>query len=185
VAIDTSSLSDEQKATAEFKEMYAGMMRQLSGAGFIPVLCAHEAAHVVYYQMMGPIQYKPLPPRILCDERTGRLNGQLAAVEIIDKPLCLWESWQSWIRMLARASVAGSVVARKLGATGSGGEEGDRLKFNDECAQVVNHFKIITIDTDVEWVRARRSVERDLEEYSYRLESIQKLALELQSQFDL
>ncbi len=185
MTIDTSGLSEEQKATDEFKSVYAGMMRQLNAPGCIPLLCAHEAAHVVYYRMMGATQFKPLHPRITCDAKTGKLIPILAAVEIIDKPPCHGESWQHWLRMDARGSVAGSVVARKLGATDTGGEEGDRLAFNNDCAQLVAHFGGISINTDLFWAWARQSVERDLEEFPDRMESIQILALELLPQFDL
>lgn len=179
MTIDTSGLSEEQKTTAEFISMYAGMMRQLNAPGFFPLLCAHEAAHVVYYRMMGATQFKPLPPRITCDAKSGRFIPHLAAVEVIDKPLCHGESWQHWLRMDARASVAGSVVARKLGSTDTGGEEGDRLAFNNDCAQLVAHFGGISINTDWHWAWAQRSVEKDLEEFPDRMESIQTLALEL------
>ncbi|MGA3264930.1 MAG: hypothetical protein ABSC47_12910 [Terracidiphilus sp.] len=97
MTIDMSGLSEEQKVTAKLKEMYAGMMCQLNGPGFIPLLCAHEAAHVVYYRMMGATQFKPLTPRITCDAKTGKLIPHLAAVEIIDKPPCCGESWQHWL----------------------------------------------------------------------------------------
>ena len=81
--------------------------------------------------------------------------------------------------------MAGSVVARKLGATDTGGEEGDRLAFNNDCAQLAAHFGGISINTDLFWAWARQSVERDLEEFPDRMESIQILALELLHQFDL
>jgi len=185
MTIDTSGLSEEQKATAEFNSIYTGMLRQLNAPGFIPLLCAHEAAHVVYYRMMGTTQFRPLPPRITCNAKTGKFIPLLAAVEIIDKPPCQPESWQNWLKMDARASVAGSVVARKLGSTDAGGEEGDRLAFNDDCAQLVAHFGGIPINTDCFWAWAQRSVEKDLEEFPDRMESIQTLALELQPQFGL
>ena len=151
MTIDTSGLAEEQKATAGFKSTYDGMMRQLNSPGFIPLLCAHEAAHVVYYRMMGATQFKPLHSRITYDAKTGKLIPHLAAVEIIDKPPCHGESWQHWLRMDARASVAGSVVARKLGSTDTGGEEGDKLAFNDDCAQLVAHFGGISINTNWLW----------------------------------
>ena len=73
MTIDTSGLSEEQKATSQFQSAYADMMCQLNASGFIPSLCAHEAAHLIYYKMMGATQFKPLHPRITCDAKTGKL----------------------------------------------------------------------------------------------------------------
>lgn len=182
--IDTSSLSEGQKATAEFAHKYAGMMHQLNGPGFIPRLCAHEAAHVGYYQLMGCKQFRARPPAIFADARTGKLTGHLAAVEIIDKPEWFEESWQDWVSAMARACVAGSVVARQMGSTDDeGGEEGDRRVFDFLCAELMAHFKNIKVDTDEEWNNAKRSVENDLVAFPEIMNKIHAQAVELRSQF--
>lgn len=182
MTIDMTALTEEQKQSSECKEMCAGMTRQLNGPGFISQLCAHEAAHVIFYQMMGEIRWRPLPPRIV--SAAGRLNGQLAAIEFLEKPTCYPQTWQNWVNNLAKGSVAGSVVARRFGATRFTGEEGDRICFENECAQLIAHFGV-TINTDRVWEVARASVERDLESNPAIMESIFNLAIELRTLFCL
>lgn len=183
MTIDLTALTEEQRQSSECKELCVGMTRQVNGPGFISQLCAHEAAHVIFYQMMGQIRWRPLPPRIV--SAAGKLNGQLAAIEFLEKPPCYPETWQDWVMNLARSSVAGSVVARRSGATRFAGEEGDRICFEDECAQLIAHFDGITINTDKVWEVARASVERDLDSNPAIMESIHILAVELRVLFGL
>jgi hypothetical protein len=65
--INTDGISDEEKATPKFQSFYQGMMAQLSKPGFIPVLCAHEAAHLIYFAAMGMTEYDPHPACIRYD----------------------------------------------------------------------------------------------------------------------
>jgi hypothetical protein len=71
ITIITEGISDQQKATAKFQFTYRGMMAQLSSPGFMPVLCAHEAAHLVYFGFAGVTNYKAFPARITYDPLMG------------------------------------------------------------------------------------------------------------------
>ena len=134
MTIDTSGLSEEQKATSQFQSAYADMMCQLNASGFILALCAHEAAHLIYYEMMGKIRYEPLPPRLEYDERKGDFVGHLAAVRLIEIPNCEPGKWREWLTMIAYADVAGGVVGRKLSPQSGGGDDGDKEIFKRKCA---------------------------------------------------
>jgi hypothetical protein len=155
------------------------MMCQLNAPGFIPALCAHEAAHLIYYEMMGPIRYEPLPPRLEYDAKKGDYVGHLAAVRLIEIPNCEPGKWREWLTMMAYADVAGGVVGRRLFPTSSGGDDGDKQIFMGRCAELVSHFGGISIDAEMVWTRARKAVERQLEEHPQIMELIQQRAIEL------
>ena len=82
ITIITEGISDQRKATAEFQFTYRGMMAQLSSPGDIPVLCAHEAAHLVYFGFAGVTDYKAFPARITYDPKADDFVGGLASVQI-------------------------------------------------------------------------------------------------------
>jgi hypothetical protein len=86
ITISTEGISDQQKATAKFQFTYRGMMAQQSSPGFIPVLCAHEAAHLVYFGFAGVTNYKAFPVRITYDPKADDFVGSLASVQILDIP---------------------------------------------------------------------------------------------------
>lgn len=185
MTIDTSGLSEEQKATSQFQSAYADMMCQLNASGFIPALCAHEAAHLIYYEMMGKIRYEPLPPRLEYDERKGDFVGHLAAVRLIEIPNCEPGKWREWLTMIAYADVAGGVVGRKLSPQSGGGDDGDKEIFKRKCAELVSHFGGISIDIEAVWTRAQKAVEKQLEEHPQIMELILNRAAELQPLFGL
>ncbi len=68
--IDTSSLADEQKASAKFAPHHQRMMDRLATPDFIDALCVHEAAHVIYNERRGPCSYNVLKTRITCNSQT-------------------------------------------------------------------------------------------------------------------
>jgi hypothetical protein len=109
--IATDGISDEQKATVKFQSAYADMMSKLTSPDFIPALCAHEAAHLVYYEMMGPIRYELLRPRLEYDPVRQRFTGHYAAIKLAENPLCDPHKWQEYITMMAALTLrAGSSV---------------------------------------------------------------------------
>ena len=58
ITINTNGITDEQKATEKFQSAYRDMMAQLLAPGFIPVLCAHEAAHMLYFGSVGAKEFE-------------------------------------------------------------------------------------------------------------------------------
>jgi hypothetical protein len=185
MTIDTSGLSEEQKATAEFKSMYAGMMHQLNDPGYITALCAHEAAHLIFYEMMSTIRYVLVPPKIMYDAQIGMFIGHLAAIELAEEPICEPHRLQEYVTMISHAQVAGRVVARKLLPDCYGGDKGDKEKFERICAELSTHFWGFPIDAEAVWTRAQNEVERRLEKESWIMESIQQRAIELRPLFGL
>jgi hypothetical protein len=181
--IATDGISDEQKASVEFQSAYADMVRTLNTPGFVDALCAHEAAHLVYYEMMGPIQYKLLPPRLEYDPGRGCFIGHFAAVQLSEEPACEPQRWREYVTMLSRAQVAGGVVGRKLFPSSSGGDEGDKEKFRRICTELVRHFGGIKIEFELVWKLAQDAVQRQLEHDPQILKMIQQRAVELRSAF--
>lgn len=181
--IATHGISDEQKATVKFQSAYADMMSKLTSPDFIPALCAHEAAHLVYYEMMGPIRYELLPPRLEYDPETRGFTGHYAAIKLAENPLCEPHKWQQYITMMARAHVAGGVVGRKLFPASSGGDEGDKQNFRKLCADLTHHLGGISIDVEQCWKWAQDSVKRQLEDDPRLMEIIRQRGAELQSSF--
>jgi hypothetical protein len=52
ITIDTVGITKDQKITEKFKSAHRDMLAQLLRPDFIPVLCAHEAAHMVYFSQL-------------------------------------------------------------------------------------------------------------------------------------
>jgi hypothetical protein len=183
MVIATEGILDEQKATVEFQSAYADMMRKLTAPGFIAALCAHEAAHLVYYEMMGPIQYVALPPRLEYNPERQRFTGHFAAIQLVEEPLCEPDQWREYIVMMANAHAAGGVVARKLYPASSGGDEIDKENFRTLCADLTRHFGGISIDVEFCWRRAQDTVKKQLEEDPNIMKMIQQRAMELRPLF--
>jgi hypothetical protein len=181
--IATDGISDEQKATVKFQSAYADMMSKLTSPDFIPALCAHEAAHLIYYEMMGPIRYKLLPPRLEYDSVGQRFFGHYAAIQLAEEPLCEPHKWQEYVQMMARVHVAGGVVGRKLFPASSGGDEVDKQNFKKLCADLTHHFGGISIDVEQCWRWAQESVKKQLEDDPHIMEMIQRRAAELRYSF--
>ena len=183
--IATDGVSDEQKATVKFKAAYAEMMRKLTAPGFISALCAHEAAHLVYHEMMGPIRYETLPPRLQYSLEKQEFRGYFAAIKLVENPVCEHSKWREYVTMMANAHAAGGVVGRKLFPASSGGDEGDKENFRKLCAELTNHFGGISIDVELCWKRARDTVKRQLEDDPQIMDLIQQRAAELRPSFGL
>jgi hypothetical protein len=82
ITINTDGISAEQKATEKFKSAYRDMHAQLSAPGFIPVLCAHEIAHKIYFMAAGvkEDQFKPHPAQLRYDSTKDDYVGHLAGI---------------------------------------------------------------------------------------------------------
>jgi hypothetical protein len=181
IAID--GISDDQKATVNFQAAYADILRTLNTPGFIEALCAHEAAHLVYYEMMGPIRYALLPPRLEYDPQRQRFIGHFAAIMLAEEPLCDAQRWQEYITKMSHAQAAGGVVGRNLFPASSGGDEGDKEKFGRICAELTSRLGGIRIDVEVVWKLAQDTVQKQLEDDPQIMEMIRQRAVELRSLF--
>jgi hypothetical protein len=69
ITINTDGISAEPKASEKFKSAYRDIHAQLSAPRFIPVLCAHEIAHKIYFMAAGvkEHQFKPHPAQLRYD----------------------------------------------------------------------------------------------------------------------
>jgi hypothetical protein len=183
IRIDTDGISDEQKATVKFQSAYRDMLSQLNAPGFIPVLCAHEAAHAFYFTLGGMKEFKPLPARLEYDPKIDDYVGHLAAIQLLDFPS--WEEgkFKEWLFNVACGHAAGGVVARKLMPSSLGGDEDDRERFKKLCDEF-NIDPKITIDSQQWWKLAQESIAQDLENPA-NLDKINQEALKLRSLFGL
>jgi hypothetical protein len=112
--INTDGISEQEKALPKFQSFYREMMAQLSRPGFIPVLCAHEAAHLFYLTMAGLSEYDPHPASIHYDPKIDDYVGDMAGVKAKDLPPWQKGKFWEWFSLIGRALAAGGVVARKL-----------------------------------------------------------------------
>ena len=53
-----------------------------------PIAALCEAAHLVYYEMIGPIRYESLPPRLEYRPEKQTFTGHFAAIKVAENPLC-------------------------------------------------------------------------------------------------
>ena len=163
ITINTDGISDEQKASAKFQSTYQGMMTQLSSPGFIPVLCAHEAAHLVYFAFTGVTSYKAFPARISYDPQTDDFVGSLAGVQILDTPKFVEGQFWDQLFKIACAHAAGGVVARKLMPSTDGGDQDDKERFERLCAAFMAKDPNFSVDVLDFWKKAQDCVAKALE----------------------
>jgi hypothetical protein len=183
IIINIDGISDGERATAKFQSAYADMMTQLSAPGFAHVLCAHEAAHALYFTIAGTKQFEPQTARIRFDPTINDYAGHLAAVQILDLPNWMPGKFAEWFSMVARAHAAGGVVARKLMPWSDGGDQDDRKRLKDLCDEL-NKDSNIHINFEDVWKQAQESVAKDLEIPEWMAE-IEKQAEILRPQFGL
>src|SRR5580698_4234869 len=86
ITITTDGISEEQKTTEKFKTAYAAMLAKLTAPGFIPVLCVHEAAHLIYFSVMGVEKFNIFPARLEFDPATNDYKGHLPAIQALNIP---------------------------------------------------------------------------------------------------
>jgi hypothetical protein len=183
VTIITDGISDEQKATATFQSAYQDMLCQLTAPGFASVLCAHEAAHVVYFTMAGMQNYDTSPARIEYNPQLDDYVGSLASIQVLDIPKFIeGQFWEQFFK-IARAHAAGGVVARKLMPSTDGGDQDDKERFEHLCAKL-SADPNFSINIQDFWKKAQQSVIQDLENAEW-LALIQNQAAELRSKFGL
>ena len=103
ITINTDGISDDEKKTDKFKSAYRDMMNQLTAPGFIPALCAHEAAHAFYFTLAGMKEFEPLPAHIKFDPAINDYTGHLAAIQVLDLPPWTQGNFHEWFYKIAKA----------------------------------------------------------------------------------
>ena len=164
------------------------MFEKLNAPGFIEALCAHEAAHVVYYELIAPIVYEPLKPELRYDSQARRYQGHFAALNITVYPMFLGgdvQDFVTWFTKMTQAKVAGGVVGRKLFPSSDGGDRGDKREFEKFCADLQAQYPNLQTDIEERWRQARAAVEEQIENNPIILEIIQQKAIELRKAFGL
>jgi hypothetical protein len=180
ITINTDGITEEQKATEKFQSAYREMLAVLSAPGFIPVLCAHEAAHAIYFHIAGNKQFEPRPSRIYFDPAINDYAGDLAAIQLLDYPAWTPGKFDEWLFNTARGHAAGGVVARKLMPASDGGDRDDEKRFKDLC----NKDPKVKIDWEYWWKLAQEAIAQDLENPEA-MTAIQREAEALRPQFGL
>jgi hypothetical protein len=183
IEINTDGISDKEKATLKFQSAYKAMMAQLTAPGFIPVLCAHEAAHVIYFALAGMKNFDPKPAAIYYDPTIDDYAGRLAAIQILDLPIWTPGKFGEWFLQIAQAHAAGGVVARKLMPTSDGGDTDDKDRFKGLCEKL-NSDPNVSINVEEQWRKAQDSVNLHLRNPEW-LPKIEEYALELRPQLGL
>jgi hypothetical protein len=160
--IITDGISEERKSTAKFKDAYQDMLRQLTAPNFAPVLCAHEAAHVVYFRLVGETKYAAFPATIQYDPTIDDYVGHLAAVQVLELPEAIPGKFWGWFNGVALAYAAGGVVSRKLMPSSNGGDQNDKKLLKDLC-DLVNEDPNINLNSENVWKAAQSAVIEDLQ----------------------
>jgi hypothetical protein len=183
ITINTDGITEEQKATEKFKSAYREMLAVLTAPGFIPVLCAHEAAHAIYFTAAGMKQFEPRPTRIYFDPTINDSAGDLAAIQLLDYPTWTPGKFDEWLFNTARGHAAGGVVARKLMPSSDGGDKDDKKRFKDLC-DGFNKDPKVKIDWERYWKAAQDAIAQDLDNPEF-IKAIQREAEALRPQFGL
>lgn len=177
ITIKTKGISDQEKATEKFQSAYRDMMSQLTAPGFIAVLCAHEAAHAIYFTLAGMKEFDTHPAELRYDPAIDDYTGSLAAIKVLDLPPWTEGEFSDWFFKVARAHAAGGVVARRLMPSSDGGDQDDRDRFKIICEKL-NEDPNVHIDFEVVWKQAQESIAQDLQNQEV-MTAIEKEALHL------
>ncbi len=180
--IDTSSIPAELRSTREFSYHFLKMSDTLNAPGFVEALCAHEAAHVYYFELISPIVYEVQRTELRYDSERRQYHGHFAALFITQYPIFPGGSpddFTLWFDRMLHANVAGGVVARRLLPSSDGGDHGDKIQFEKFCVELRQRYPFLQIDTETCWGRGRAEVERQLESDPTILEVIQRKGAEL------
>jgi hypothetical protein len=183
VTINVDGISDEQKKTEKFKSAYREMLNQLTAPGFIPVLCAHEAAHAVYFGVAGVKEFKPVPPTLIYDPAIEDYKGHLAAYQPMDLPTWVAGEFAIWLTKIAKAHAAGGVVARKLMPSSDGGDGDDRERFQKLCEKF-NEDPKVSLDWTNLWKQAQDLVASEIANPEF-MAMIVKVASEIRPELGL
>lgn len=176
---------DAQKETDKFKSAYAEMLATLTTPGFIPVLCAHEAAHAIYFTIVGMKSFETLPATIRYDPILDDYTGHLAAIQILDIPPWTEGSFWDWFFKVACGYAAGGVVSRMLMPSSDGGDQDDRDTFKALCETIMKNDPTVRIDAERTWKQAQDAVTDELRLNPAILSEIQQYADTLRPQFGL
>jgi hypothetical protein len=184
--IDSSSIPADQRSSREFRYHFLKMNDTLNSSGFIDALCAHEAAHVYYFELVGPIVYQPQKTTLRYDAERKQYHGHFAALMITKYPAFPGggpDDFTKWFNGMLYANVAGGVVARKLLPSSDGGDQGDKVQFENFCNELRKQYPFLGIDTQACWDRGRAEVERQIDSDPKIIEAIQSKAAELKGPF--
>jgi hypothetical protein len=184
ITIKTDGISAQQKGTIKFQTAFQDMLAQLSAPGFIPVLCAHEAAHLVFFTIAGMKNYEPCPATIRYDPTIDDYAGHLAGIQPLDLPQWTPGDFWSWFLKVACGHVAGGVVARRLLPSSDGGDQDDRERFEHLC-DMLNQDPNVKVNFAEWWKRAQDTVAKMLDENPSLMDVINQQALELREKFGL
>jgi len=183
ITINTDGISDEEKVTPKFQSAYRDMLAQLSAPGFADVLCAHEAAHAVYFTVAGMKQFEALPSQLRFDPVVGDYVGHLAAIQLLDLPPWTPGKFYEWFSRIACGHAAGGVMARKLMPSSDGGDSNDKDRFKKLCEELNKDPNVHLVWQDW-WKQAQDAVAKDLED-PQKIALIQEEARRLRPQFGL
>jgi hypothetical protein len=164
ITIDTTGISDEQKKTEKFQSAYRDMYKQLSAPGFIPVLCAHEAAHALYFAVLGVKTFEPCSAKIWFEPAINDYKGSLATVQPVDVPLWTPGNFWDWLLKIACAYAAGGVVVREKMPASDGGDQDDKERFEALCETLNENDPNMHIDWEEWWERAQKAVAQMLDD---------------------
>jgi len=184
ITIKTEGISNEEKNTEKFQSAYREMLAELSAPGFIPVLCAHEATHLIYLTMAGMKKFDALPPTITFDPAKNDYTGHFAAIKALDMPSWTPGKFHEWFSYIARAYVAPGVVARKLMPSSVGGDSKDKERFKKVCDDINKADPNAKIDFDWWWSHGEEMTIEDLKNPNA-MKSILEQAENLRPQFGL
>jgi hypothetical protein len=185
ITITTDGISEEQKTTEKFKTAYAAMLAKLTAPGFIPVLCVHEAAHLIYFSVMGVEKFNIFPARLEFDPAINDYKGHLPAIQALNIPDWAPGDFWNWLFKIARALAAGGVASRKLMPSSDGGDRDDKERFEIACAQYNQDPQLKTkIDSKEMWAEAQLQVAKDLENPK-NMDALNQEAAKLRQHFGL
>jgi len=184
ITINTDGISDEEKATEKFQSAYKDMLAQLTASGFIPVLCAHEAGHAIYFTLAGMKNFEPLPARIRWDSEINDYKGYLAAIQVLDLPPWTPGEFWNWLFKIARGHAAGGVIARKFMPSSDGGDKDDKERFIKLCDEIQKADPKVRIDSEDLWKKAQDSIVEELKNPA-NLAEVEKHAAMLRPLFGL
>ncbi len=181
--IDTSQVPQDKLNDPRFVQLRSEMEAVLRNPRWVRVLCAHEAAHAIYFLRAGITALTFVGTRILYDAQRDLFSGHMASVQFsaFDRDLLPRINISEWILATAKAHAAGGVVVLKLTDAPDTGDEEDYEEFAAFCDTICAKHPDTTIDPSGLWRLAQDAVGKDLQSPAFRIE-VWKKADEIRSQ---
>jgi hypothetical protein len=161
--IDIRKIPLSKRKGAQYRADYFSMFNKISDSDWVRAFCIHEAGHVFYGRVLGATEFTYLGPELRYNREKNDLEGHYAAIQ--PKPYTPNPNLSTTdsIGRMAQMHAAGGACVSLFTDSYDLGDDGDRQRFKDSCAQLCLQLRGLTIDIAGMWKAAWEAVKVDFD----------------------